>query len=352
LGEDAQPWINTFELLDGAVLPTSGSYHKDATRFIRKAWEQEEFSNEYAQRTCSIMDIIYPSAIVDPVVDSMVNLFDPYVERQLERWLPGNAAGDPFGGDKSSWLDWIDFYKDFFSDRPAYMRDFMRTKFDLGADYEMTFNVTAQTKGSVAVNWNEMTVPFNHVGTYYQGAPLRLTAIPQQGFSFVRWDETGDTNATIEWIGTGNQTLTPIFEPSCVTGESCDDGDECTENDVFDEICNCVGEINDVDMDGIPDGCDDNVSTFDIDFVQESEILLFPNPTQQSFFLQTAASISVKTLKLFDYSGREILLLTDKSQFSTDRIQIAPTTALNGVHLLQIVLANGQRVYKRISFIP
>jgi len=41
-------------------------------------------------------------------------------------------------------------------------------------------------------------------------------------------------------------------------GSVCDDGDPCTENDVYDALCNCVGEsIIDTDMDGLND-CLDN----------------------------------------------------------------------------------------------
>ncbi|MEM7573797.1 MAG: DUF5060 domain-containing protein [Bacteroidota bacterium] len=65
---------------------------------------------------------------------------------------------------------------------------------------------------------------------------------------------------------------------NCTAGTACDDGDDCTVNDSFDEDCNCSGTIADADEDGvcdeddqcpgqndnldedndgIPDGCDD-----------------------------------------------------------------------------------------------
>lgn len=39
-------------------------------------------------------------------------------------------------------------------------------------------------------------------------------------------------------------------------GQTCDDGDPCTINDVFDESCNCVGVNEDSDGDGVCDGED------------------------------------------------------------------------------------------------
>ena len=50
-------------------------------------------------------------------------------------------------------------------------------------------------------------------------------------------------------------------------GESCDDGNACTINDVYDAACNCAGTIADADNDGVCDaddqcpGGDDNIDT-------------------------------------------------------------------------------------------
>ena len=53
-------------------------------------------------------------------------------------------------------------------------------------------------------------------------------------------------------VVTGNCTL---------EGTSCDDNDDCTENDTFNENCNCVGtSVGDADGDGVctNEDCDDN----------------------------------------------------------------------------------------------
>jgi len=42
-----------------------------------------------------------------------------------------------------------------------------------------------------------------------------------------------------------------------LAGTPCDDGDACTENDVYDSNCNCAGTIADTDGDGICDANDD-----------------------------------------------------------------------------------------------
>jgi hypothetical protein len=59
-----------------------------------------------------------------------------------------------------------------------------------------------------------------------------------------------------------------IEKSNCDVGTSCDDGDDCTENDVYDADCNCTGTaVADSDGDGICDtedicpGSDDNIDT-------------------------------------------------------------------------------------------
>ncbi|MFT6783772.1 MAG: hypothetical protein ACJA1A_003713, partial [Saprospiraceae bacterium] len=63
---------------------------------------------------------------------------------------------------------------------------------------------------------------------------------------------------------------TPDFCDNCdgtTIGNSCDDGDACTTNDVIDANCNCAGTFADTDNDGVCDaddicpGGDDNIDT-------------------------------------------------------------------------------------------
>ena len=52
---------------------------------------------------------------------------------------------------------------------------------------------------------------------------------------------------------------TPDGCDNCTTsGQSCDDGDQCTVNDVYDQNCNCTGNFVDADNDGVCVGDDAN----------------------------------------------------------------------------------------------
>ena len=69
-------------------------------------------------------------------------------------------------------------------------------------------------------------------------------------------------------------------------GDPCSDGDDNTENDIFDDNCDCVGTIIS--------------NTTHVDF---SDVLMFPNPVSESLTIQFLTSRLV-SFQLLDSSGR------------------------------------------------
>jgi len=208
LANNAKPEFNTFEFINE---PNSNSWPNNSisTLFLRKLLERDEFRHEFIQRTCTFIEVLFPTERTHPLIDSMVGLFQPNLEAHLDNWAFDNAMG----GDEPSWYEWIDKYKDFWEDRPGYMRDHMNDFYNLDEYYDLTINFDESTEGDVFVNSNTMDIPFDYTGTYFKNIPLRLTAVADPGFQFAYWLETGVTDAVIDYIGTANMTLTPIFVP-------------------------------------------------------------------------------------------------------------------------------------------
>ena len=80
-----------------------------------------------------------------------------------------------------------------------------------------------------------------------------------------------------------------IDDESCIlVGDACDDGDETTDNDVIDENCDCVGEV---------------------DGVEEASMLtfgMFPNPTTGEVTLTVAGFHTGVTVQVLDGAGRVV----------------------------------------------
>ena len=289
LGSGADPDFDTFAEIND---PNSSSWpnHSNSTLFLRKALERTEFRDEFIQRTCSVIELIYNNDRVTTFIDEMVGLYGPNVPDQLNRWGYDNAMG----GNIFSWNRWVDLYRDFWIQRPDYFRNHIDNFYNLNGFYDLTISFDANSGGDVFVNTNEMEIPYNYIGTYFKNIPLQLKAVPKSGYQFVRWDETGDTNPVINFSSASNATLTPIFElldcSQIPAGTPCNDGDDCTVNDEYDANCNCAGTFADADNDGvcdaddqcpgfddnidlnnngIPDGCDVNCTDNDNDQVCE-----------------------------------------------------------------------------------
>jgi len=206
LASESRPEFNTFETINDTA-SINWPNHRNSTLFLRKLLERNEFRDEFLQRSCTFMEVIFNEERTHPLIDSIVGLFQPNVERHLDKWAFDNAMG----GAETEWYKWIDFYKEFWETRPDFMRQHMNDYYELNQFYNLTINFDADTKGDVLVNTNEMSIPYQYTGVYFKDIPLRLTAVAKEGFSFAYWLETGVTDPAIDYVGTDDATLTPIF---------------------------------------------------------------------------------------------------------------------------------------------
>ncbi len=87
-----------------------------------------------------------------------------------------------------------------------------------------------------------ITIPAVAPATYNMRVSMQYNAAPPSCGTF-SYGEVEDYKMT-------------ILATACVTGNPCDDGDICTANDVYDNNCNCSGTLEDSDSDGICDALD------------------------------------------------------------------------------------------------
>jgi hypothetical protein len=347
LSELSLPEYNT---LDSIMVSNSEVWpnHSNSTLFLRKLVEREDFRNEFVQRSCSFIGLVYSEQRAHYFADSIKALYAPNIEDHLLKWGSDGACG-ALGVDMTEdiniWEGWVDAYKEFFTERPDYFRQYMDSHFDLNSTYNLTFIFDETTLGRVVVNTSEMEMPYNFSNLYFKDIPLRVRAIAKPGAVFLHWLETGITDPEIDFISGIDATLTPIFVCSATPGTACDDGDDCTENDIIREDCECLGTIPDNNGDG-------EINELDCDLVDalEPDILkpilkVFPNPAHSSLTIQVD-NIQINALEVYNSAGIPVL---NQKGISGHQFTLSTKSLAQGLYFLRIQANDGNFFFGNFS---
>lgn len=138
----------------------------------------------------------------------------PEMNEHINRWrYPSNMT------------NWINLgcnsIKNFIQQRPAYMRQFIVNDFSLSGTFSLTVNVSDTASGEIKINTIEIdkstqglanpNQPYPWSGTYFQGVPVQLIALPNSGYKFIGWLGGSDQDTLIVNLST-DSTFTAIFE--------------------------------------------------------------------------------------------------------------------------------------------
>jgi hypothetical protein len=168
---------------------------------FRKLMENTEFRNEFVQRFASHLNISFDPVRVDALTDWFRAGIASEMPDHIARW-----------GAPASITDWdseINKLRSFSNSRPGFMRSHLNSY--LGSPG--TANLTINIDGGGSVLAAGVKVPGSgYSGPYFKTIPVTLEAVPMQGWAFIRWEETGDTNPILSETLTGALTRTAVFE--------------------------------------------------------------------------------------------------------------------------------------------
>ena len=190
----------------------------EATLFFRKILENQYFEYEFAQRTCTFGQVAFAPDRAEHFIDSLAANIESEIPAFLNKFnnVPTNwymFNDKPVGGNFNAWQNNLSNFKDFFSQRIGFVLNHYKNHFDYDGHFNLTINYDETTPGTVVFHLNEMKIPYNYTGKYFQNVPMRIKAIAKDGYYFSHWLETGNTNAVINFQSSNNtaRELTPIF---------------------------------------------------------------------------------------------------------------------------------------------
>lgn len=148
-----------------------------STLLFRRMVTNLNFRYNFINQYCDRLNTNFLPSVVNHKLDSLKALFNTEIQYNFDRWW----------GDYNAWSNSIDDKKTYGRLRPNYARSHMKSQFGLGNQLVITVDVSDENAGRVKVNTIfPYEYPFD--GVYFQNVPIKLTAVPEPGFKFVRWE--------------------------------------------------------------------------------------------------------------------------------------------------------------------
>lgn len=157
---------------------------------LKTLLENDNFRNKFINRFADHLNTTFVSERMNKMIDQKSGDIAHIIEEHNRRW---NKIED--------WENEIRIMKDFADRRFSYVTKHIIDRFRAnGVGNEVSINLNTETeKGYIRINTvdiNEKTPGVKNSahwsGTYFQGVPITIKAIPKEGYKFEKWEGIND----------------------------------------------------------------------------------------------------------------------------------------------------------------
>lgn len=171
----------------------------EATALLRSLMKSSEFRRDYMNATADRLNTTLSSMNVTHVIDSVYGLISAEMPKHIERW--------GFNWQESN----LSKMREFGERREAVMRKQTEEFFSTNGSYKLTLNISENGAGKIHLNTIDVK-NFPWSGKYFKNNTIFLTAIPNPGYEFVRWEGAVESeNRSISVTSEEATTLTAVF---------------------------------------------------------------------------------------------------------------------------------------------
>ncbi|MBK7214266.1 MAG: lamin tail domain-containing protein [Bacteroidales bacterium] len=158
-----------------ALYPSVATPHSDIFRnFLDNSGYRNYFINRYAD----LINTTFQYSNLQPMLEQMRDSIAPEIPNVWQRWY-GYSTQD-------EWLSNLNYVTTFITNRPSYARQYINNNFALGGQNEIKLSVLPAGAGYIKIN-TIIPPQLPWVGTYFEGNPITITAVPAPGFTFQYW---------------------------------------------------------------------------------------------------------------------------------------------------------------------
>lgn len=154
------------------------------TKLMQGLLRQPEFQALLIDNMSICLGSVFSADRFDLLADSIYTLIADELPYNRERWgTTYNAAG------------YVEDFKRFNRQRPAYVRDDFRQQFALGDDVSFTVK---STHPAAELTYNTLPLPLGYMDGYtYSGREVTLSATPPAGYEFAGWNTMSGSERTV-----------------------------------------------------------------------------------------------------------------------------------------------------------
>ena len=188
-----------------AINPTATC---NSSKIFKAMLNNSQFKREFINRYADLINTIYKPSAMLGVMHQFQDSMSYDMTKHFAKW----------GSTKSNWQSNINSMTSFINNRPSQARNHIQSQFNLRRQVTLTFNVSPSGAGRIQVS---TIVPSSlpWTGVYFDGNPVTITAIPNPGYTFERWNSnhaiSNDHNqATTYNFSNSTESITAYFSGS------------------------------------------------------------------------------------------------------------------------------------------
>ncbi len=211
LGYNGASTVNTNNL-GIARNPAAFSY---SSEMFDAVLNNPTYKSYFINRYADLINTIYLPTNVAAVMKSFRDSMSFDMTNHFAKW----------GSNATTWASNIAVLTNFSNARPEKMRDFINADFGLSGKVVLTLNTSPAGSGRIEISTITPT-SYPWTGTYFNGNPVTITAIPNPGYTFDHFRSnvtisSNNFNQSVTYNFTTNDVITAYFTGSAVTPKIC-----------------------------------------------------------------------------------------------------------------------------------
>ncbi len=157
----------------------TNAYLSEEINMMDDLMSNAAFKLDFINRYADLLNYYFTPEKAADLINKHKAQIEAEIPYHRERWEPTNTL---------NYTGIINSYTNFYERRGKYQREDILAYFDLNKQVEITLNVSPPGAGYIKISTIVPdALPWS--GTYFDGAPVTVTAIANPGYTFSGWDE-------------------------------------------------------------------------------------------------------------------------------------------------------------------